>query len=591
MKELMTGNEAIARGAFEAGARFASAYPGTPGTEILETILSYKEIKAEWAPNEKVALEAAIGASFAGARSIACMKHVGVNVAADPLFTVSYTGINGGLVLVTADEPGQHSSQNEQDNRGYAAMTKLAMLEPADSQECLDMTKAAFALSERFDVPVLLRVTTRVCHSKSAVQCGQRAQPPLLPYRKKPAKYLMVPAHAQKRRQAVAEREKALAAYAEASPFNRIEKGGRVGVVASGIAYHYAREVFGDEATYLKLGFTNPLPSGLLREFYTMVSTVYVIEENDPILENWVRQNGFDCIGKDLFPAYGEMTPDVLRRALGREMPLERDVTAELVVPRPPTLCAGCPHRGLFYELGKRKNVVVSGDIGCYTLGFAPPYNAMDTCICMGSAFSIGHGMQQVFDMAGENKRVIGVMGDSTFFHTGLNALTEVLYNGSRTICIILDNRITGMTGHQENPGSGKLAGGGAAHEMDIAAIVRAMGVPNVVEVDPNDLAAVCAALDGALASDGPSVIITRWPCVLKRMDAEERAAFGEPFAAKFAVDPEKCITCKACLRSGCPAISISTEALKAVIDANQCVGCGVCAQICPKKAIGEVSL
>ncbi len=598
MKQLLTGNEALARGAWEAGAVFASAYPGTPSTEILENLTAYPELYAEWAPNEKAALEAAAGASLAGGRAMVSMKHVGVNVAADPLFTLSYTGVNAGLVLVSADEPGMYSSQNEQDNRHYAHAAKLAMLEPADSAECREMTLAAFELSEAFDVPVMIRVTTRVCHSKSTVECGERTAPVFKEYVKDPAKNLMVPAAAMKRRIVMEQRASRLLAASEASPFNVVipaaaDSGGRrVGVVTSGICFQYAREVFGDSAAYLKLGFTCPLPDALLKRFAATVDTVYVVEEDDPLLEQWVKACGIACTGKDIFPAYGEMTPDVLRRSLGRgELPaIEYD--RDMIVPRPPTLCAGCPHRGLLMELGKRRDTVVSGDIGCYTLGFAPPYNALDTCVCMGASFSIAHGMQKAFDLAGAGKRVVGVLGDSTFFHTGINSLMEVLYNNSRAICIVLDNHITGMTGHQENPGSGKRAGGDAAPVMDIAAIVRALGVKWVAEVNPNDLAAVRKALDDAYAREEPSVIITKWPCVLKRMDAGERAAFGDPFTQKCTVIENSCIGCKICLRGGCPALSVrATQAgPRAEIDAAQCVGCEVCAQLCPKNAIVPVT-
>lgn len=588
MKQLMTGNEAIVQGAWEAGVQFASAYPGTPSTEILENMTKYKEIRSEWAPNEKVAMEAAVGASLGGVRSIASMKHVGVNVAADPLFTFSYTGVNGGMVLISADEPGQYSSQNEQDNRYYALAAKLPMLEPANSQECRDMLLSAYELSERYDSPVLMRTTTRVCHSKSIVNCGDRSEYNARTYKKDAAKNVMVPAHAIKRRAVVEKRMKDLASYTENNPFNYIEKGGRIGVISSGICFHYAKEVFGDKATYLKLGFTNPLPSKLLAEFCGMVDEIYVIEENDPYLETWVKACGFECHGKDTFPAFGEMTPDVLRNTLFSEKQPVIEYKRDLVVPRPPTLCAGCPHRGLFYELGKRKNVVVSGDIGCYTLGFTEPYNAIDTTICMGGAFSIGHGIQQAADITGQNLRVVGIMGDSTFFHTGLNSLIEVLYNGSRTICIILDNRITGMTGHQENPGSGKKAAGDPAHQMDIATIVRALGAKNIVEINPNNLKEVKAALDNALNTDEPSVIVTKWPCVLKRMDAKEKEAFGNPFTTKCKVEDEKCIGCKLCIRCGCPAIAMNRDTNKAEIDAPQCVGCGVCMQICQKQAIAK---
>ena len=586
MKRLLTGNEAIARGAWEAGVRFASAYPGTPSTEILENITGYREIESEWAPNEKVAMEAAAGASIGGIRSLAAMKHVGVNVAADPLFAFAYTGVNGGMVLISADEPGQHSSQNEQDNRWYALSAKLPMFEPSNSQECKDMLIAAYELSEQYDTPVLVRTTTRVNHSKSIVECGERTEAPFIPYMKDPQKTVMIPAFAIKRRAVVEQRMNALKQYTETAPFNYIEKGGKTGVIASGMCCHFAREVFGDRATYLKLGFTNPLPDKLLEDFAAMVEDIYVIEENDPYLENWVKTRGFACHGKEVFPAFGEMTPDVLRLAVGEKPLPVLDYDRNLVVPRPPTLCAGCPHRGLFYELGKRKNVVVSGDIGCYTLGFAAPYNAIDSCLCMGGAFSIGHGMQRAFDSTGQDLRVVCVEGDSTFFHTGINSLIEVLYNNSRAICVILDNRITGMTGHQENPGSGKHAAGDPAPQLDAGTLARAMGFRNVAEVNPNDLSAVKAALDDALRSDEASVIITKWPCVLKKMDAAERELYGNPFTDKYRVEDGICIGCKLCIKSGCPAISIDREINKSRIDAPQCVGCGVCAQICPKRAI-----
>jgi len=586
MKRLLTGNEAIAYGAWEAGVSFASAYPGTPSSEILANIARYKEITSEWAPNEKVALEAAIGASIGGVRSLAAMKHVGVNVAADPLFTFSYMGVSGGMVLISADEPGQHSSQNEQDNRWYAVSAKLPMFEPSNSQECRDMLAAAYKLSEEFDAPVLMRVTTRICHSKSIVDCGERKDIPAKPYKKAPQKNLMVPAFARMRREVVEKRMNDLKDYSENNPFNYIEKGGKVGIIASGMCYHFAKEVFGDSATYLKLGYTNPLPSNLLKKFYEQVDVVYVIEENDPYLENWVKAEGYSCKGKDTLPPFGEMTPDVIRLAInGDKLPLI-DYNKELLVPRPPTLCAGCPHRGFFYELGKLKNVAISGDIGCYTLGFAPPYNAMDTCLCMGGAFSVAHGMQQAFEHSKQDIRAIGILGDSTFFHTGINSIMEVLYNGSKAISVILDNRITGMTGHQENPGSGKLLSGDPAPIMNITDIVKAIGFKHVFEVNPNDLQVVKKVFADALAIDEPSVIVTVWPCPLKRMDQAERDLYGNPFTTKCVVDEEKCIGCKLCIRCGCPALSMNREKNVAEIDSPQCVGCEVCAQICPKKAI-----
>ena len=588
MNRLLTGNEAIAFAAWESGVKFASAYPGTPSSEILANIANYKEIRSEWAPNEKVALEAAVGASLGGVRSIAVMKHVGVNVAADPLFTFSYMGVNDGMILVSADEPGQHSSQNEQDNRWYAVSAKLPMFEPSNSQECRDMVLAAYELSEQYDAPVLMRLTTRICHSKSIVSCGERKEVADKPYQKAPQKNLMVPAFAKQRRVVVEERMKKLALYSETTQLNRIEKGGKIGVIASGMCYHFAKEVFGDSVTYLKLGFTNPLPSKLLAKFYEEVDEVYVIEENDPYIENWVKANGYTCKGKDIFPAYGEMTPDVIRKAVyGEQLPVI-DYNKRLLVPRPPTLCAGCPHRGFFYELGKLKNVAISGDIGCYTLGFAPPYNAMDTCLCMGGAFSVAHGMQLAFDSSGQDIRAIGVLGDSTFFHTGINSLMEIAYNGSKAISVILDNRITGMTGHQENPGSGKVLGGEPAPIMNIAEICKALGFKHIWEIDPNDLTAVKKAFADALALDEPSVIITVWPCPLKRMDKEELGLYGNPFSTKSVVDSDKCTGCKLCIRCGCPALSMNRETNVAEIDYPQCVGCNVCVQICPIQAIAK---
>lgn len=592
MKKLLTGNEAIARGAYEAGVKFASAYPGTPSTEILENTATYKEhILAEWAPNEKVALEAAIGASIAGARSFAAMKHVGVNVAADPLFTFAYTGVNGGMVLITADEPGQHSSQNEQDNRNYAKFAKIAMLEPSDSQESKDMMKAAFEISEKYDTPVLLRVTTRVCHSKGIVECSDREEVGIKDYVKNPAKYLTVPAHARKLRVSVEERLQRLQEFSNTTDMNYIEwNDKKTGVIASGACFSFAKEVFGDSVSYLKLGFTNPLPNEKIKEFASGVEKLYIIEENDPYIEEEVRRLGFDCLGKNLFPPYGEMTPDVIRKAVYGETNPSLEYDQDKVVPRPPTLCAGCPHRGLFYELGKRKNVMVSGDIGCYTLGFDQPYNAMDTTICMGGSLSIGHGAQQVFSMKeNSNMRVVSVLGDSTFFHTGINSLLDVIYNRSNTVNVILDNRITGMTGHQENPGTGYTLQGKETKEVDIEKVVRACGVENVVSINPNDLKAVKNALDWALSFDEPSVIITRWPCVLKKFSNKDKSEFKEAFQSKCSVNTEKCVGCRACIRTGCPAISFDKENKKSRINPDSCVGCEVCLQVCPVKAIGKV--
>ncbi|HDR5039291.1 TPA: indolepyruvate ferredoxin oxidoreductase subunit alpha [Bacillus anthracis] len=592
MKKLLTGNEAIARGAYEAGVRYASAYPGTPSTEILENIATYKEdILAEWATNEKVALEAAIGASIAGARSLAAMKHVGVNVAADPLFTFAYTGVNGGMVLITADEPGQHSSQNEQDNRNYAKFAKIPMLEPTDSQESKDMIQAAFQISEAYDTPVLIRMTTRVCHSKGIVECSDRQDTPIKEYVKDINKYMTVPAFAKKMRVKVEERMHKLLEFSNKTELNYIEwNDTKVGIIASGASFTFAKEVFGDSASYLKLGFTNPLPTEKIKEFASKVEKIYVIEENDPYIEDQVRILGFDCLGNNIFPRYGEMTPDVIRKAIFGKTNETIEYNEEKIVPRPPTLCAGCPHRGFFHQLGKRKNVVVAGDIGCYTLGFADPYNAMDFNICMGAGPSTGHGAQQIFNMNKDNsKRVVSVIGDSTFFHTGINALIDVAYNRSNTVTVILDNRITGMTGHQDNPGTGYTIQGMETPELDIEKLVRACNIENVVSIDPNDLTAVKNAFDWALRLDEPSVIITRWPCVLKKLSAQDKEEFSGAFQSKYEVNHDKCIGCRACVRTGCPAISFDNKAKKSTISFDQCVGCSVCSQVCPVKAIGKV--
>lgn len=591
MKLLMTGNEAIARGAYEAGVRFASAYPGTPSTEILENVATYKEdIVAEWATNEKVALEAAIGGSIAGARTMASMKHVGVNVAADPLFTFSYTGVNGGMVLITADEPGMHSSQNEQDNRNYAKFAKIAMFEPSTSQEAKDMLKEAFEISEKYDTPVLFRVTTRLCHSKGIVECSDRVEVPIKEYIKNPKKNLTVPAHARVRRIEIDDRMSKLLEYSNNTHLNNYEiNDTKIGIVASGMCYTYAKEVFKDDASYMKLGFTNPLPMEKIKEFASKVDNVYVIEENDPFIEEQLKANNIKCHGKDIFPSYGELTPDVIRKSVFGKTNDTIDYNKDLVVNRPPGLCAGCPHRGFFYELGKRKNVMVTGDIGCYTLGFAPPYNAMDTTICMGASLSSGHGAQKVFNMKENNKiRVVGVLGDSTFFHTGINSLLDVVYNKGNSISVILDNRITGMTGHQQNPGTGYTLQGDVTSEVNIEELVKACGVKHIRTINPNNLSQVKETLDWAFNLEEPSVIITRWPCALKKFSRQDIEEFNNPFTSKCSVNTDKCIGCKLCMKIGCPAISFKSEEKMVSIDSNKCVGCEVCSQVCPKDAISK---
>ena len=589
MKELLTGNEALARGAYEAGVKFASAYPGTPSTEILENTALYQDdILAEWANNEKVAFEAAAGASIAGARSFAAMKHVGVNVAADALFTFAYTGVNGGFVLISADEPGQHSSQNEQDNRHLGKFAKIPCIEPKDSAECKEYMIKAFDISEEFDVPVLLRMTTRVCHSKGIVELGERHEVGVREYKKNIKKYLTVPAHSKILRVNVEERTKKLQEYSNQTAMNRIEwNDKKIGVIASGGCIDYAGEVFGDSVSYLMIGFSYPMPQEKIKEFCSQVETVYVIEENDPIIEEEAQRLGFTVHGKDTFPAYGEMTPDVLRLALYGKTLDTIEFTTDKVVPRPPSLCVGCPHRGLFYEIGKLKNTMIAGDIGCYTLGFAEPYSAMDMNLCMGASISAGHGAQAVFDMDPDNKmRVVTVLGDSTFFHTGVNSLINTAYNGGNTINLILDNRITGMTGHQENPGTGFTLQGKPAKELDIEAMVRACGIDQVITINPNDLAAVKNALNWAQSLEEPSVIITRWPCVLKKLHEKDKIEFVNVFKDRCYVDQEVCIGCRACTRTGCPAIEFDYDRKKSFINRNACVGCTVCLQVCPVKAI-----
>ena len=589
MKKLMTGNEAIARGAYEAGVKYASAYPGTPSTEILENIALYKDdILAEWAPNEKVAVEAAAGASIAGARTVASMKHVGLNVAADPLFTIAYTGVNGGFIIITADEPGQHSSQNEQDNRNYAKAAKIPMFEPSTSQEAKDMFKEALEISEKYDTPVLYRLTTRLCHSKGIVECEDRIEVGIKEYVKDAPKYVTVPANSRLLRGKVEERLHNLEKFSNETDLNSIElNDNKIGVIASGMCINFAKEVFGKDASYLKLGFTFPMPDEKIKEFDSKVEKIYIIEENDKFIEEHVKTLGIDCHGKDVFPAYGEMTPDVIRKSVYGKTFDHLETNEELLVPRPPTFCAGCPHRGLFYELGKRKDVVITGDIGCYTLGFAPPYNAMDCVVCMGASLGSGHGAQQVFNMVeGNKKRVVGVLGDSTFFHTGINGLLDVIYNNGNSISIILDNRITGMTGHQENPGSGFKLQGEATNEISIEAVVRACGVKNLRVINPNDLKEVNDALDWALGNEEASVIITRWPCALKKFSQQDIEEFNKPFTTKCQVVEDLCIGCKKCTKTGCPAISYNKETKKSKIDRNQCLGCNICAQVCPKEAI-----
>ncbi|QCX34422.1 indolepyruvate ferredoxin oxidoreductase subunit alpha [Caloramator sp. E03] len=590
MKELLTGNEAVARGAYEAGVVYASAYPGTPSTEIMETIATYKgDIIAEWAPNEKVALESAIGASIAGARTLASMKHVGLNVAADPLFTFAYTGVNGGMVIISADDPGVHSSQNEQDNRNYAKFAKIPMLEPSDSQEAKDMVRYALEISEKYDTPVLMRMTTRVCHSKSLVELAERNNVPKKPYVKNLQKYDAVPAVAKILREKIEERLKKLEDFSNETELNFIEMNdSKIGVIASGVAYQYAKEVFKDGASYLKIGFSYPLPMKKIKEFASKVETLYVIEELDPFMEEQIKAAGIKCIGKEKIPAMGELNPDIIaKNLLGKEnRVIEYD--RSIVAKRPPVLCAGCPHRGFFYDLTKRKDIVITSDIGCYGLSSQPPLNAKDTSICMGAGFSMAHGAQKVFNKFNEKMKTVAVLGDSTFFHSGITSLLNAVYNKSNAVFCILDNRITGMTGHQENPGTGFTLQGDPTVITDIEKVVRALGVENVRTVNPLEISEMKDAMDWALSNEELTVIITKWPCVLKKLSQKDKDDFGD-YKGLCYVDDNKCIGCKICIKTGCPALKYDKKLNKVSIDKTQCVGCKLCVQVCPKKAISKV--
>ena len=582
MKKLLTGNEAIARGAYEAGCTVACAYPGTPSTEILENVSTYKEIYSEWSTNEKVALEVASGASIGGARSLVAMKHVGLNVAADPLFTMAYEGVNGGLVVVTADEPGLHSSQNAQDNRLYAPHSKAALIEPSDSQECKDFIKYAFEISETFDTPVIFRVTTRVCHSKGLVELGEREEVGIKEYSKNIRKYIMVPANSKtKQKEIEHDRIPRLRQYSNNTPLNRIEWGDKkIGIITSGISYLHAREVFGDEVSYLKIGFTYPLPDEMIIKFAKAVDKLYVIEETEPYIENFVKSLGIECIGKEFIPVCGELSPEIIRNVLVKDE--KKDVyKADIQVPsRPPALCAGCPHRGIFYQVSKLKDVVVTSDIGCYTLGMAPPLNVGDTVICMGAGISAGLGFEKAFKLAGVDKKVFGFVGDSTFFHSGMTGLVNAVYNKTNMVMVILDNRITAMTGHQQNPGTGKTLMGEVTEMVDIEAIVKAVGIKeeNIRVVDPYKLEETNKAVKDAYEATEPFVIITKQPCALiKEVQRRRKDLYCE-------VNQDKCKKCKSCLKIGCPAISLKDNVVS--IDRAQCNGCTICAQVCPFDAI-----
>ena len=573
MKKLMLGNDAVARGLYEAGVSVVSSYPGTPSTEITEAVAQYEEIYCEWAPNEKVACEVAFGASFGGARSFSAMKHVGLNVAADLVYTAAYTGVNGGFVMAVADDQGMHSSQNEQDSRHHAIAAKVLMLEPADSAECLAYTKLAYDLSEKYDTPVFLRLSTRVSHSQSLLEMGERVEKEIGEYKKNPQKFVMMPGNARARRVVVEERMKTLEQYAESAPINTVEMGDKkIGIIASGVTYQYAREALGDNASYLKLGMVNPLPVELIRTFAASVDKVYVIEELDDIIETHCKKHGIAVTGKEIFSMIGEYTASNIREKILGDT-LDRYAIDMAVPMRPPVLCPGCPHRGLFYVLNKM-NLVVSGDIGCYTLGALPPLGAMDSTICMGASISGLHGLNKARGDAFA-KRSVAVIGDSTFMHSGITGLIDIVYNKGVSTVIVADNAITGMTGHQNNPTTGLTIREEPTATVDIEKLCRGIGIARVRVVDPQDMDALETILNEELSTPETSVIITRRPCVLLK------SVKPKP---PYTVVADACKSCRACMKIGCPAISFKDK--KAVINKTLCVGCELCEKMCKFGAI-----
>ena len=576
MKQLMLGNEAVARGLYEAGCNFVSSYPGTPSTEITEAIAKYPEVYAEWAPNEKVAMEAAFGACVAGRRSFCGMKHVGLNVAADPLFTISYTGVNAGMVIGVADDAGMHSSQNEQDSRHYAMAAKIPMLEPADSAEALAFSKLAYELSEKFDTPVLLKMCTRISHSQSVVEIDERTES-LKEYEKDIPKYVMMPGNAKRRHPVVEARTRALVDYAENADINRIEAGNRntYGFITSSTSYQYVKEIFSNQYPVLKLGMIWPMPEEKIRKFAASVEKLIVVEELDGFIEAHCKNLGLACEGKNIFSCIDELSQNKVAAAMGKVK--ETGTSVDAAIPaRPPVMCAGCPHRGLFYTLKKNK-LTVLGDIGCYTLGAVAPLQAVDTVICMGASVSGIHGFSKSQNGAMDNKTV-AVIGDSTFMHSGITGLVNMAYNESNATVIIVDNSITGMTGHQQNPTTGFNLKGDPCAKIDLESLCHAVGIKRVRVIDPYDLAQCDAVIKEELAANEPSVIISRRPCALLKYVKHK---------APLAVDADKCVGCKACMKIGCPAISIIDG--KAKVDATQCVGCGVCEQLCKFGALTEV--
>ena len=573
MKKLLLGNAAVARGAYEAGVTVVASYPGTPSTEITEEIVKYDEIYAEWSPNEKVAAEVAIGASIGGARAMSCMKHVGLNVMADPVFTVSYIGANGGLVFCVADDPGMHSSQNEQDSRHYAKASKIAMLEPSDSSECKEFTKLAYTLSEKYDTPMFIRLSTRVSHSQSLVELGERENVALKPYEKNIPKHVMMPAMAIKRHVVVEERIKALTELAETTELNRVEENGsKIGVITAGIAYMYAKEALGDKADFLKLGMVYPLPEKKIVDFAKEYDKVFVIEELDPIIEQHCKALGVNVIGKEAFTLLGEYTPNMIKAAVLGEAAPEVAKASEPIPVRPPVMCAGCPHRGTFYVL-KKLGLVVSGDIGCYTLGAAAPLQSVDTTICMGASVSAALGMAKARG-AEFNKKLVSVIGDSTFMHSGITGLVDIVYNKGNNTVIILDNSITGMTGHQNNPTTGYTIRGEETKQVNLIALCKAVGIEHVVVADPFDVKNFEKVVKEEVEREEPSVIIAQRPCaLLKTVKYTGHCKITD-----------KCKNCKLCMKLGCPAISIKDG--KPFIDETQCNGCGLCTNVCPFGAI-----
>ncbi len=584
MRKLMTGNEAVARGAYEAGCAVATAYPGTPSTEILENVAKYKEVYSQWSPNEKVAVEVASGASFVGARAMSAMKVVGLNVAMDPLMTGAYLGVRGGLVVIVADDPSCTSSQDEQDNRLVAPFGKLPLIEPTNSQECKDYIKYAFELSEKFDIPVLFRMTTRVCHSKTIVELGERVEVPISEY-VKTGKYLSSPETSRKNHARLEKMLVSLSEESNYSPLNTLEWGNskEIGIVTSGMSYQIAKEVFGDSVSYLKLGMSFPFPQKLVKKFAKSVSKLYVIEENEPFIENFIKQMGIECIGKEFIPAMNELTPKIVRDALLPKKEVELYQSDIVAPPRPPVLCSGCPHRPIFYAVSKYKDVVAANDIGCYTLGMAPPLNVSDALLCMGGGISLGIGFNKAFMKSGQKKKVFGFMGDSTFFHSGITGLIDAVWNKSDMVICLLDNRTTAMTGHQENPGTGRTLMGEEAPVLDMEQIVKAAGVQedHIRVVDAYDFAAVEKAVKDGHDSTGVFVIITKQPCALIKEVQKKRANIY------CYVDNEKCTKCKVCLKTGCPSLSFKNDEI--TIHRAMCNGCGLCQQVCKFNAIIKV--